>query len=173
MQSLMQMKRDLTADGQRRVQGKSMLYALAVSAGLMPLEHSAIAAPTASSMGVSTTVVANAKLQMEFKPDWLNISLADVRQGYVDVSAVSRFSVHTNSRSGYRVAFFPVGNLFTSVQIGGFRGAVLLGADGGEVVHRGPAVPGFVHALSFRFALSSVTQAGIYPWPLQMAVRAL
>ena len=169
----MQMERDLTVDDQRRVQRKCMLFALAVSAGLIPLEHSAIAAPTASSMGVSATVVANAKLRLESKPDFLNISLADVRQGYVDVAAASRFSVHTNSRAGYLVEFFPVGNLFTSVQIGGFSGEVLLGADGGEVVHRRPAAPGFVHALNFRFALSPATQPGIYPWPLQMAVRAL
>jgi hypothetical protein len=69
--------------------------------------------------------------------------------------------------------FFPVGNLFASVQIGGLKGAVLLGPDGGAVVQRAPLAPGFAHELSFRFALNTDTQPGIYPWPLQMAVRAL
>lgn len=160
-------------DASLQAQRKFIVYALAVSAGLIPLEHSAIAAPSASSMGVSATVVANAKLRMDFQPAFLSISLADVAQGYVDVAAASRFSVHTNSRSGYLMEFFPVGNLFASVQIGGFNSAVLLGADGGAVVQRAPLASGFAHALSFRFALSADTQPGIYPWPLQMAVRAL
>jgi hypothetical protein len=155
------------------LQRKFIVYALAVSAGLSPIDQAAIAAPSTAAMGVSVTVVASARLRTDYQQAVLNITSADVAMGYIDVSAATRFSVHTNSRNGYLMEFFPVGNLFSSVHIDGFKSAALLGPDGGAVVQRGPLTPGLAQELSFRFAFARDTQPGTYAWPLQMTVRAL
>jgi hypothetical protein len=84
-----------------------------------------------------------------------------------------RFSVITNSRSGYLMQFHPVGNVFESVQVGGLGNIIQLGADGGAIVQRGPQTPNLEHELSFRFTLHPDTTSGTYPWPLLLSVRAL
>lgn len=158
------------------LQRKLVAYALAAAVGLVPLAAittAAEAAQKSASMVVSVTVIANAKVRIDYQATQLNISAADIARGYIEIAAASRFSVHTNSRAGYLMEFHPVGNLFESVQVSGLGNAVLLGADGGAIVQRGPLPPMLSHELSFRFALRPDTQAGNYPWPLLLAVRPL
>jgi hypothetical protein len=103
----------------------------------------------------------------------LNIYRGDVERGVVDIPAAMRFSVMTNSHSGFLLEFDPVGNIFESVQVSGLGNEVQLGADGGTIVQRGPSSPIQAHELSFRFVLRPDVQPGNYPWPLSLSVRAL
>ena len=155
------------------LQRKIIAYALAVSVGLAPLAPTDAAAKPVAAMGVSATVIANAKLKTEHQETQLRITEADLARGYVEVAVASRFAVQTNSRSGYVMEFLPVGNLFTWVQVGGLANAARLGSEGGTIVQRGPLSPGLIHELSFRFVLQADAQTGTYPWPLHMSVRAL
>jgi hypothetical protein len=158
------------------LQKRLIAYALSVTVGLAPLTTlvpSAEAAQTRAAMAVSAVVIANARMQPAYQATQLKITEADVLRGHVEIPAASRFSVTTNSRSGYRVEFQPQGDFFESVSIAGLGNAVRLGADGGSIVMRGPLAPDLTHELSFRFSLRPGTLPGVYPWPLQMSVHAL
>ena len=156
------------------LQSKLIACALAVLAGLAPLSSAAEAAQKNTAMPVSVTVIANARIQSSYQATQLKISEADVARGYIEIPVASRFSVTTNSRSGYILEFHPVLSLFDSVQIDGLPGsAVQLGAEGGNVVQRGPLPQNLTHELSFRFTLRQDALPGNYPWPLLLSVRAL
>jgi len=156
------------------LQHKLTAYALAVTIALSQLvATSAEAAQVSTAMAVSVTVVAHAKMQTNFQMTQLKISKSDIARGYVDVPSASRFSVVSNSRSGYLLELDPVGNVFDSVQVNGLGAPVRLGADGGVIVQRGQSTTNFSHELSYRFALRPDAMAGYYPWPLQLSVHAL
>ena len=155
------------------LQRRLISCALAVSVGLAPWIRTVEAAQESATMSVSVTVVANAKMQTEFQATQLNISEADVVQGYLDVYDASRFSISTNSHSGYVINFNPINHIFDSVQVSGFGNPVQLGADGGSVVQRIPTIKTQSHELSFRFILNQDVKPGSYPWPLMLSVRAL
>lgn len=155
------------------LQRKLIAYALAVTMGLAPLGPSAEAAQKSAALAVSVTVIANAKLRTHYQAAQLKISAADVARGYVEAPTASRFSVATNSRSGYLMDFHPVSDLFESVHVGGLAQAGHIGAEGGTIVQRGPLSPNGTHELSYRFNLRPDVVPGNYPWPLQLSVRAL
>ena len=165
--SMKQVKKGLS------LQRKLLSCALAVTVGLAPWIQSAEAAQNNAAMSVSVTVIANAKMQTHFQATHLWISEADIARGYVDVAGASRFSVSTNSRSGYLMDFNPVNNIFASVQVRGLKNTVQLGADGGSMVQRTPMIQNQSQELSFRFTLNQDVKPGSYSWPLQMSVRAL
>ena len=162
-------------EGGLLLQRKLVTDALIMATMLAPLAStvpSAQAGQTAS-MQVSVTVIANTKVRTDYQATQLKITEADVTRGYIDVSAASRFLVSTNSRSGYLVEFYPIGNLFESVQIEGLGNAVRLGADGGTIVQRNPLLTNMNHELSYRFILRPDAQSGSYQWPLLLSVRPL
>ena len=156
------------------MQRKLVAYALAVSVGVSPImATSADAAQTSAAMGVSVTVVAHAKMQTMFQETQLKITKDDIARGFVEAASASRFTVSSNSLSGYLLEFYPVGEIFESVQIGGLGNPVHIGVDGGAIVQRGQLLANFSHELSFRFTLRPDVIPGNYPWPLQLSVRAL
>jgi hypothetical protein len=158
------------------LQKRLVTYALSVTLGLAPLVTmvpSAAAAQKSAAMAVSVTVIANAKMQTSYQASQLKITEADVARGYVEVPAASRFSVRTNSRTGYLMEFHPVADLFESVHVGGLGNTVQFGANGGSIVQRGPLASNATHELSFRFTLRPEARPGLYPWPLQLSVRAI
>jgi hypothetical protein len=159
-----------------RLQRKLIISALIVAVGLGP--NAAIAstyegAQASSTMPVSVTVIANAKIRNEYQVKQLKVTENDVARGYVDIQDASRFSVSTNSRVGYLLEFHPVSHLFESVEVSGLGSPVQLGADGGAIVQRGPQASGSTHVLGFRFFLSQNTVPGNYPWPLLLSIRTL
>ena len=143
-------------------------YALAVAIGLTHFANwlpVAQAGQLSAAMPVSVTVLARANIQTEHQTTQLHISKTDIQRGYVEVNDALRFSVNTNSLSGYLLAF-------ESVQVQGLSNAVQFGADGGDIVQRGTSSH-LNHELSFRFNLSQNVTSGSYPWPLQLSVHGL
>jgi hypothetical protein len=157
---------------QRKLVTAALIIAMMLVAPLALTVPSAQAGQTAS-MQVSVTVIANTKVRTDYQATQLKITEADVTRGYIDAPAASRFLVSTNSRSGYHMEFYPIGNLFESVQIEGLGNAVRLGADGGTIVQRDPLLPNMTHELSYRFILRPDVQSGSYQWPLLLSVRPL
>lgn len=152
------------------IQRNLLAAALGVLTALAP---AAEAARASAGMAVSVTIAPNAKLRSDYQAPQLKVTAADVARGYVEVPAASRFSVVTNSRSGYCLEFNPVGEIFELVQVGGLDHVVQLSADGGAIVQRGPLHSNLIYELSYRFTLHADAQVGVYPWPLQVSVRAL
>jgi hypothetical protein len=163
-------------EGGLLLQRKLVACALAIVAGLAPLPglvSVAAAAEQSASIPVTVNVIANAKLISTYQATQITVTPADVARGYIDVPAASRFTVATNSRTGYLLEFHPVGNLIDSVQVGGLGAAVQFDGAGGTIVQRGPPVPDLTQELRFRFALNHEVLPGTYPWPLRLTVRAL
>jgi hypothetical protein len=159
-----------------RLQRKLIISALIVAVGLAPgaaLASSAEGSQSSTSMPVSVTVIANAKIRNEYQVTQLKVTENDVSRGFVDIPDASRFSVSTNSRVGYLLEFHPVSHLFKSVEVSGLGNPVQLGADGGAIVQRGPLPAHLTHVLGFRFFLSQNTLPGNYPWPLLLSIHTL
>jgi hypothetical protein len=167
--TLAQIKRGLQL--QRKLTGYALAVAISLTAfvGLVPAQAGQLSA----AIPVSVTVLAYAKMQTEHQTQQLHVSEADIARGYVEINDAMRFSVTTNSLSGYLLVFHPIGNLFESVQVDGLGNAVQLNADGGDIVQRGATHTQLSHTLSFRFNLSQDVTPGNYPWPLQLSVRGL
>ncbi|MDP1718146.1 MAG: hypothetical protein Q8L40_08710 [Burkholderiales bacterium] len=149
------------------------LAAISVAAVLATVLPPAEAGQVSANLQVSATVVASTRMRTEYQATQLTITKDDIAQGHIDVSAATRFSVFTNSRSGYLIEFYPVGDAFQAVQIKGLGHPAQLGADGGAVAQRGPVAPNMSHELSYRFTLMPGLQPGNYPWPLMLKVRPL
>lgn len=163
-------------EGGLLLQRRLISWALAVTVAITPLATLATRAEAAqarAAMPVSVSVVASARLQSSHQATQLSISAADVARGHVEIPAASRFSVASNSHSGYRIEFHPLGDFFESVHVAGLGNVVRLGAEGGTIVQRGPLPSNLTHELGFRFSLRPGTLPGVYPWPLQLSVRAL
>jgi hypothetical protein len=157
------------------VQRRLVARALVVATLIAPPVLSALPVQAAQSslMQVSAVVIANIKLDSRHQATELKITEADLVRGYVDVPAASRFVVSTNSRTGYRMDFHPIGELFESVHIHGLADPASLGADGGTIVQRGVPQANTTHELSYRFTLRAGVQPGSYQWPLLLSVRVL
>jgi len=159
---------------QRKLVVSALIAAMALVAPLASIVPSAEAGQASVNLQVSATVIANARVQLQYQAKQLTITQDDIARGHVDVAAASRFSVVTNSRAGYFAEFHPVGNVFESVQITGLGHPAQLGTDGGTVVLlRGPVTPNTPHALNYHFTLRAGLSPGNYAWPLTLAVHPL
>jgi hypothetical protein len=115
------------------------------------------------------------RLQVQYQAAVFSVARDDIERGYIDVAAASRFSIASNSRAGYVVDFFPIGDLFSAVIINGLSAAVELSSDGGTVNVMQLATSPLTEArvLAYRFLLRPELQPGIYPWPLKLSVHPL
>jgi hypothetical protein len=155
---------------QRKLIVAALLAALSLASG--PAVQEAHAAQKSASLQISATVIASARMQMDHQQARLSVTSADIARGYVDVPAGSRFSVATNSRTGYFIDFHPRIGVFTAVHIEGLGAPVQLGADGGTVTQSAEVSLNMAHELNYRFYLEPALDPGNYEWPLLLAVRA-
>ena len=132
-----------------------------------------MASQSGSSIGISVNVIANSVVQSTYQSAQLQITSADVAQGYVDAVNASRFLIRTNSRKGYLMSFAPSLDIFHSVRVSGSSTLASLGAEGGVVVQRGTYPSSIEQELSFRFYLHASVQPGSYPWPLTLSIHPL
>lgn len=158
------------------LQRKLLPYALAFLVGFSPLAStapSALAGLASTTVVVSATVKAVAKMHTSYQTAQLTITEDDALRGYVEIESASRLSVSTNSLVGYYMEFRTVGRIFEWVQVKGLGRAFQMGAEGGTIVQRGPQQPNLTHDLHYRFTLRPGTLPGNYPWPLQISVRPI
>jgi len=161
---------------QRSLVAMALIAAIALALPLAPIVSLAEAGQASANLQVSAMVVANARMRTDYQAGQLAITENDIARGHIDVPAASRFSVTTNSRTGYVIELHPLGDIFQAVQIQGLHGlahTAQLGADGGTIIQRGPIAADTPQQLSYRFILSPGLQPGLYPWPLMLSVRAL
>ena len=144
--------------------------AVAIGVGLLVI---AKASELMTTVPVSVTVVDNAKLEIAYHALDLNITQSDISRGYVDAPSALRFSVLTNSKYGFLMNFYPVGDIFKSAQVDGIVGNINIDEAGGSIVHRGVFPQNVKYELNFRFILRPNLSPGRYAWPLQISVQAL
>lgn len=157
------------------VQRKFISVALSAVLLFAALPHAsdAMAGQASAQLTVSVTVLPHVKLDVQNQAMELKISQSDIKRGYIDVPAGSRFSVHTNSREGFILDFHVLADLFQSVQIHGLDSDVNFGVDGGAVTQRLSGQKTQKVELGYRFNLASDMQPGLYPWPLMVSARVL
>jgi hypothetical protein len=114
-----------------------------------------------------------AAMLVHYQAPTVTVDAAAIARGYVDVVAGSRFSVATSSTDGYIVDLVPHTPLFSAVEVERAGERVVLGADGGELVARGRLSGAAPIALTYRFRLAAGIVPGVYPFPLDLAVRPL
>lgn len=124
-------------------------------------------------MGVSTTVLAFAKLHVLQQHSGLSITRNDINRGFIDVPSASHLEIRSNSRDGYQLVVESLAELFKAVQIQGLGGDIELGPEGGTIVQRYPGKSAATMKLSYRFILPSDVRPGNYAWPLALSVRPL
>ncbi len=149
---------------------KAPLVAMSLATLLAAVMPPAAAGQASGNVQVSAYVVAQTKVHMDYQASQLTISKEDVARGFIDVAAASRFSLVSNSRYGFLINLYPVGDIFDALQIKGLDYPAQLGADGGTLVQRGAVVQNKMHELSYRFILKPGVLPGNYPWPLQLSI---
>lgn len=126
-----------------------------------------------SDLSVSVTVLPAANIEFQSVPAGLQISAADVRRGFVEVTQPTLFTVRSNSPNGFALEVLTVSPVLSSMIVEGLSSNQTLGADGGTLVQRWQKPQNLQLALKFKFALAPGLTAGRYPWPVRLAVRPL
>jgi len=128
---------------------------------------------TRTTLNVSATVLAVARLELQSMPTHLLISPEDLRRGFVDAPEATTFIVRSNSRAGFALDLMTLMPLASSVVVRGLESEQSVGADGGTIVQRWAAPQAVNLSLKFRLQLAPGLSAGEYPWPMRLRVRPL
>lgn len=134
---------------------------------------SGAAASPPVTLTVSATVLPRTAVTSVASPTAIVVSADDVRRGYVDVGAPTRLLLSNNAPRGFAIDVFPTAGIFTAVNVRSAGAAAFLGRDGGTIVERSVHGRAIAITLSWRFMLADDVTPGLYPWPLQLTVRAL
>ncbi|WP_175822943.1 hypothetical protein [Burkholderia sp. BCC0419] len=161
----------------RRARG--LLAAIAaLSIALLGAAPGPSAAKQASrSVQVGATVQAYARLKAAY-PAKLMIANKDTSTGYVAVPNVNNttgttLAIQTNDRAGYTVRVQVAAAsqaLFSSIEISGFGGKVVLPATGGTIVVPYTAL-NTTFTLTYRFVFAPKAKDGTFAWPLTFSVQ--
>jgi hypothetical protein len=122
---------------------------------------------------VSVTVRPVANIEHQSAPAALQISAADARRGFIEVTQPTLFTVRSNSPNGFALEVLTVAPMLSSMVVEGLNSDQPLGAEGGTIVQRWQKPQSVNLALKFKFALAPGLPAGRYPWPVRLAVRPL
>jgi hypothetical protein len=126
-----------------------------------------------TTMTVSATVTAIARLEAQSAPADVEVSLADVERGFIDVAEPLTLVIRSNSASGFAMDVMTVTPMLSSMVVHGLDSDQFLGADGGTLVQRWQRPQVVNLSLKFRLILAPGLTPGRYPWPLRVAVRPL
>jgi hypothetical protein len=122
---------------------------------------------------VSATILKRASLKVLAQPSAVEVTAADIARGFVDVPTAATIAIRSNSQAGFQFEFASVGEFVRGLEVRGLGGNVQLGPEGG-FVHQvaGPAIETILN-LGIRFDLTADARAGVYAWPLRMAVTPM
>jgi hypothetical protein len=126
-----------------------------------------------SQLSVSVIVRPVANIELRSAPTDLEISAADLRRGYIEVTRPTELTVRSNSPNGYALEVLTVAPMLSSMIVEGFNSDLELGKEGGTIVQRWQEAQAVNLSLKFRFELLPVLSTGNYPWPVRLAVRPL
>jgi hypothetical protein len=141
--------------------------------GCTALPGSALAAQQRAQLGVSAVVLPMATLQVNSAPADLQITINDLRRGFVDVVQPTSIVVNSNSAEGIALDLMTLNEMLSLIVVDGVDSAQVLGAEGGTLVRRWQRPQSLRLNLKFRLLLAPGLTAGRYPWPLRLGVRPL
>jgi len=156
-----------------RIQEKLVAAALVAALSLAPVPEAAAMQSSTQVMStqiqVTARVLARASLRVLRQPSEIVVTDADIKRGYLDVSAGSLVEIKNNSRAGVHMTFETRGLPFKEALVSGFGREVSLGPNGGIITNQITGTS--IMALSYRFVFDENPQAGTYAWPLSLSVN--
>jgi hypothetical protein len=147
------------------------LAIIACAAALIPFPRDAHGTQARATTAVSTTVADSVSVRPVYQAEQLVVSPADVRRGYVDVPAGSRYAIRCAKLCLFE--FKATANLFKSVRVTGLEAAAEFGMAGATLVHKPAAHTPTDVAIHYRFTLPPGFEAGAYRWPLALSVTPM
>jgi hypothetical protein len=155
------------------IQRHLVAAALMAALSLVPIEEARSSGSSSSAMSttikVSATVLARSSLHILRQPSEIIVTNADIKKGFLDVSAGSLLEVRNNSRAGVSLIFDVHGLPFREIIVSGLDSEVSLGPNGGMITRQMTGAN--ILSLSYRFVFDEYSQAGTYAWPLSLAVN--
>lgn len=144
-----------------------MLAGVALGIGSAPAKEAR------TSITVSATVVAVARIERASMPARLEISALDLQRGFIELRDPIALEIRSNSPDGFVLDVVTMAPLFSSLVIQGLNSEAYLGADGGTIVQRWQKAQTAKLSLRLRFGLAPGVVAGSYAWPMQITARPL
>ena len=133
---------------------------------------SAYANSASATMNVSVQVIARTIVTVGQQPAAIEVTAADVQQGYIDLPAAVAFQVRSNARNGYTLQFEPVAGPFSRAQVQWGNSTTVVGADGSWLTrsHQQGTANGI---LDVRLVLTADATPGSYAWPIRFDANSL
>jgi hypothetical protein len=97
----------------------------------------------------------------------LNVTIEDIKRGYVEVASGTVLQVKSNSLGGYKLVVAVNSGMVEEVWVTEKSRTTVLSPSGG-FIHQ-PRAGAEVKDLSFRFVLSPDAQPGRHPWPVSLS----
>lgn len=143
--------------------GAFLLLALVVGAGVRAETESARFGVTARVLGNVTIMVADPAAR-------LRVSDADVRRGFMDVSA--HYAITSTADRGYLLRLAPRLGLAERIEVTGFATALVIRDLDVEVFQSRATAAGEI-VLRYRILFLDSVQPGDYDWPVHVAATPL
>ena len=127
-----------------------------------------------TNLSVSVNVLAVAHLDIEFTPNAVELTAADLARGFIDVAQPTQLVVHSNSAQGYALDVLPLNRMASSIRVSGLDTSMVLSADGGTLVQRwhSPRPRTSRFAIPFR-TRPLACRRDVILGPIHLAVRPL
>lgn len=143
--------------------------ALIAMTGVLPVQSTRAAT---AQVAVGAAVLRYVSIRVLSAPRGVNISQADIVQGYVDVEIASKLEIRSNSPTGFTLAIESQTDFAKGIDVRSNSGVTSLGRFGGtlNIQTVGHGMQTTPVELSFRILLSNNVYPGVYPWAPQITV---
>jgi hypothetical protein len=128
------------------------------------------AGETRAVLNVAVTIPPVSRLEVVSQAKNVQITVQDLQRGYVDLSEPTLVNVYSNARDGYALEVLPMSPVIRAIAVRGLGNEADLGPEGGRIIERWEHPQTTSLSLTFRLALAPGAVAGIYPWPLHLAI---
>lgn len=156
-----------------RYKSKRLLRAAVLGCLLAAGEGAAADGEPRAPMRVWAIGLPNGYVLMEHQAPVLHITAEDVARGEVEVHSGTRIAVATSSPGGFAADFQVHSPMIRATGITGIGNPVEIGARGGTAIEPATAASRRSVTIDYCFVLAPDARPGSYPWPLEIAVRAL
>ncbi len=132
----------------------------------------AYAATKSATMNVSVQVIGRTIVTVGQQPAAINVTVDDIRRGYIDLPAAVAFQVRSNARNGYVLEFEPIAGPFSQARVKLGSSTAVVGSDGTWLT-RSQQQGTASGTLDVRLVLAGDATPGSYAWPIRFDANSL
>lgn len=146
---------------------------MAISGIILINSYSLSFAGSTAKIMVTATVLARMTQSVIHQETRINITEADIKKGFIEISSGTILRVKTNDRKGYGLFFEGSNELFKEVMVMDKGRTVVLSLNGGFVHQPYSGSNIEVKELSYKLTLKDDIQPGSYSWPFRVRASLL